>query len=126
MVTRLRRLGHRLAKPRTQLRLNGGALAGSAVLWTVAAAAGWLASVTFVSQVSMLALVLASFSGVAASIVALQAISGTNWTRADRRYLDAMLARTVKPVLAELAVLQAEVRALHRIVAALAAQLEVA
>lgn len=119
MVSSLRRLGHGVSKPKAQLYLNGGAVTVSAALWGVAAGFGWLASVTFVSNVSMLALVLASFSGVAASLVALQAVSGTNWTRADRRYLDRMLDRTITPVLAELTMLRAEVIALARIVAAL-------
>jgi hypothetical protein len=50
----------------------------SAVLWAIAAAKGWLASVTFVSNVSMLALVFAAVSGVAAALAGLLALLPTD------------------------------------------------
>jgi uncharacterized membrane protein len=46
----------------------------SAILWALAAAKGWLASVTFVSNVSMLALVFAAVSGLAAAVAGLLAL----------------------------------------------------
>lgn len=73
-------LVRRLAVPiaLTSLAVNSVMLVVSAVLWGVAAAKGWLASVTFVSNVSMLALVFASVSGVAAALAGLLTLMPTD------------------------------------------------
>jgi hypothetical protein len=47
-------------------------LAGSMVLWGLAAVFGWLESVTFVSHISMGALVISSIAGIAAADAALE------------------------------------------------------
>lgn len=76
----LRRLIRRLALPIaiTSLGVNTVMLLVSALLWWLAAAKGWLSSVTFVSNVSMLALVFASVSGVAAALAGLLALLPTD------------------------------------------------
>jgi hypothetical protein len=50
----------------------------SVVLWWLAAARGWLSSVTFVSNVSMLALVFAGVSGLAAAVAGILALVPTD------------------------------------------------
>lgn len=62
----------------TSLGVNAAMLIISAALWVLAAAKGWLASVTFVSNVSMLALVFAAVSGVAAALAGLLALLPTD------------------------------------------------
>lgn len=52
-------------------------LIASGVLWTMAFAYGWLDSVTFVSHVSMLALVFSAVSGIAAGIAGILALVPT-------------------------------------------------
>jgi hypothetical protein len=47
-------------------------LVGSTVLWVLAAVFGWLESVTFVSHISMGALVISSIAGIAAADAALE------------------------------------------------------
>jgi hypothetical protein len=76
----LRNLIRRLALPIavTSLGVNAVMLVVSALLWWLAAAKGWLASVTFVSNVSMLALVFAAVSGVAAALAGLLALLPTD------------------------------------------------
>ena len=52
----------------TSLVVNGLMLIVSCVIWVLAGMYGWLDSVTFVSHVSMLALVFSAISGVAAAV----------------------------------------------------------
>jgi hypothetical protein len=85
----------RLKAPRTQLALNLTALAASAGLWIVAATTGWLSAVEFVAHVSMLALVLASLSGVAAALVGMDNASGFTLNAADKVWLEQMIERKV-------------------------------
>jgi hypothetical protein len=54
------------------LWFNIAMLAGSMVLWGLAAVFGWLESVTFVSHISMGALVISSIAGIAAADAALE------------------------------------------------------
>lgn len=70
-------LVRRLALPIavTSLVVNTLMLVVSALLWYLAAVQGWLASVTFVSNVSMLALLFAAVSGVAAALAGLLALA---------------------------------------------------
>jgi hypothetical protein len=74
------RLIRRLALPIaiTSLVVNFIVLAVSVVLWWVAIVRGWLDSVTFVSNVSMLALVFAGVSGVAAGLAGILALVPTD------------------------------------------------
>jgi hypothetical protein len=85
----------RLKAPRTQLALNLGALLASAGLWIIAAVTGWLALVEFVAHVSMLALVLASLSGVASALVGMEQVSGFTLNAADKVWLEQMIERKV-------------------------------
>lgn len=55
------------------LWLNVATLAVSVVVWVLAVPFGWLKSVTFVSHISMAALVLSSLAGIAAADAALEA-----------------------------------------------------
>lgn len=57
-------------------RLNWGLLIASTLLWAVAVPLGWLESVTFVSHVSMAALVLTAISGLTAGDAAVEAEHG--------------------------------------------------
>lgn len=85
----------RLKAPRTQLTLNLGALIASAGLWVVAAVTGWLELVEFVAHVSMLALVLASLSGVASALVGMEQVSGFTLNQADKVWLEQMVERKI-------------------------------
>lgn len=74
------RLIRRLALPIaiTSLAVNIVILVSSVVLWWLAIVNGWLDSVTFVSNVSMLALVFAGVSGIAAAVAGLLALVPTD------------------------------------------------
>lgn len=72
MIALVRRLALPIAI--TSLIVNVVILLVSFVLWWLAAAHGWLDSVTFVSNVSMLALVFAGISGVAAGLAGILAL----------------------------------------------------
>lgn len=76
MIGLVRRLAVPIAL--TSLAVNAVMLVVSAVLWWLAIERGWLASVVFVSNVSMLALVFASVSGVAAALAGLLALMPTD------------------------------------------------
>lgn len=58
----------------TSLVVNTVMLVVSVVLWVIAIPTGWVSSVEFVSHVSMLALVFAAVSGVAAGLAGLLAV----------------------------------------------------
>lgn len=60
------------------LAVNFVMLVVSVVIWWMAAKRGWLDSVTFVSNMSMLALLFASVSGVAAAVAGLLALVPTD------------------------------------------------
>jgi hypothetical protein len=62
-----------MSRARKLFWLNISLLVGSLVLWATAFLFGWLDSVTFVSHVSMLALVLTAISGIAAGDAAVEA-----------------------------------------------------
>jgi hypothetical protein len=76
----VRDLIRRLALPIavTSLVVNLVMLVVSALLWVWAASRGLLDSVTFVSNVSMLALVFAAVSGVAAALAGILALMPTD------------------------------------------------
>ena len=59
------------------LWLNVVTLIASLVLWPVAWLGGWLESVTFVSHISMAALVISALSGIAAGDAAVEASTET-------------------------------------------------
>lgn len=80
-VALLRRLAVAIAV--ASLLVNLLVLVVSAVLWAVATAAGWVHSVTFVSHVSMLALVFAGLSGTASGIAGLLILIPTDDLVAD-------------------------------------------
>lgn len=61
-----------MTRARKLFWLNIGLLAGSCVLWVVAAVFDWLSSVTFVSHISMAALVLSAIAGIAAGDAAVE------------------------------------------------------
>jgi hypothetical protein len=54
------------------LWFNIAMLAGSMILWVLAAVFGWLESVSFVSHISMGALLISSIAGIAAADAALE------------------------------------------------------
>ena len=62
-----------MSRARKLLYLNIALLVGSVVLWVGAFMLGWLPSVTFVSHVSMMALVFSAISGIAAGDAAVEA-----------------------------------------------------
>lgn len=62
----------------TSLAVNLVMLVASCVIWWMAAVRGWLDSVTFVSNVSMLALVFAAVSGVAAALAGILTLVPTD------------------------------------------------
>lgn len=62
-----------MTRARKLLILNVVLLVGSALLWIAAFIFHWLSSVTFVSHVSMAALVLTAISGIAAGDAAVEA-----------------------------------------------------
>lgn len=76
MISLIRRLALPIAI--VSLAVNVVILAVSGVLWWMAIARGWLDSVVFVSNVSMLALVFAGVSGVAAGLAGILALVPTD------------------------------------------------
>lgn len=76
MLTLIRRLAIPIAV--VSLAVNGLMLVLSCVLWVTAGVKGWLDRVTFVSHVSMLALVFSSVSGVAAGLAGILALMPTD------------------------------------------------
>ena len=76
MLSTIRRLALPIAI--TSLAVNVVVLIVSFVLWGLAAANGWLDSVTFVSNVSMLALVFSGVSGIAAGLAGILALVPTD------------------------------------------------
>lgn len=108
-MTLLRRVTYALKAPRSQVGINLGAGVLSLMLWLLAALLGWLSQVEFVSHVSMLALVLSCMSGVASALVALAAIRGTNLTKADRRYIEGIVANQLAPIALQVAAIRSEV-----------------
>ena len=76
MLSTIRRLALPIAI--TSLAVNVVVLIVSFVLWALAAANGWLDSVTFVSNVSMLALVFSGVSGIAAGLAGILALVPTD------------------------------------------------
>jgi len=62
----------------TSIVVNAVMLIVSLVIWWMAAVKGWLDEVTFVSHVSMLALVFSAVSGVAAAIAGVLALVPTD------------------------------------------------
>jgi len=75
MLQLIRRLALPIAV--TSLVVNALMLMASAVIWIMAAMNGWLDKVEFVSHVSMLALVFAAVSGVAAALAGMLALMPT-------------------------------------------------
>lgn len=75
MIETIRRLALPIAV--TSLCINMTMLVVSAALWWLAIAEGWLDKVSFVSHVSMLALVFSSVSGVAAGLAGILALLPT-------------------------------------------------
>ncbi len=76
MVSLIRRLALPVAV--TSIVVNAVMLIVSLVIWWMAAVKGWLDEVTFVSHVSMLALVFSAVSGVAAAIAGVLALVPTD------------------------------------------------
>jgi hypothetical protein len=76
MIKIIRRLALPIAI--TSLLVNVIVCIVSGVLWYLAIARGWLDSVTFVSNVSMLALVFSGVSGVAAGLAGILALLPTD------------------------------------------------
>lgn len=72
MIQLIKRLAIPIAV--TSIIVNAIMLVVSLVLWWIAIANGWIDSVAFVSHVSMLALVFAAVSGVAAALAGLLAV----------------------------------------------------
>jgi hypothetical protein len=62
----------------TSIVVNAVMLVASLIIWWMAAAKGWLDEVTFVSHVSMLALVFSAVSGVAAAVAGVLALVPTD------------------------------------------------
>lgn len=76
MISLIRRLALPVAV--TSIVVNAVMLIVSLVIWWMAAVKGWLDEVTFVSHVSMLALVFSAVSGVAAAIAGVLALVPTD------------------------------------------------
>jgi len=76
VITLIRRLALPIAI--TSIVVNGLMLIVSLIIWWLAFAQGWLDSVTFVSHVSMLALVFSAVSGVAAAVAGVLALVPTD------------------------------------------------
>ena len=76
MIALIRRLALPVAI--TSIVVNAIMLVVSLVIWYMAAVNGWLDEVTFVSHVSMLALVFSAVSGVAAAIAGVLALVPTD------------------------------------------------
>lgn len=76
MIELVRRLALPIAV--TSLAVNAAMLVISSVLWALAIRHGWIDSVTFVAHVSMLALVFAAVSGVAAALAGILTLVPTD------------------------------------------------
>lgn len=76
MVALIRRLALPVAI--TSIIINFLMLVVSVIIWWLAAVEGWLDEVTFVSHVSMLALVFSAVSGVAAALAGILALIPTD------------------------------------------------
>ena len=76
MIAVIRRLALPIAI--TSLVVNVIMTVVSVVLWWLAAAKGWLDQVTFVSHISMLALLFAGVSGLAAALAGILALVPTD------------------------------------------------
>jgi hypothetical protein len=76
MIETMRRMALPIAV--TSLAVNIVVLIVSFILWGMAFAFGWLDSVVFVSNVSMLALVFSGVSGVAAGLAGILALVPTD------------------------------------------------
>jgi hypothetical protein len=76
MIQLIRRLALPVAI--TSIVVNALMLLVSLVIWWLAAVKGWLDDVEFVSHVSMLALVFAAISGVAAALAGVLALVPTD------------------------------------------------
>jgi hypothetical protein len=76
MIGLIRRLALPVAV--TSIVVNAVMLVASLVIWWMAAVQGWLDQVEFVSHVSMLALVFAAVSGVAAALAGVLALVPTD------------------------------------------------
>jgi len=76
VISLIRRLALPVAV--TSIVVNAVMLIVSLVIWWMAAVKGWLDEVTFVSHVSMLALVFSAVSGVAAAIAGVLALVPTD------------------------------------------------
>ena len=76
MIDLIRRLALPVAI--TSIIVNSVMLVASGIIWWMAFINGWLDSVTFVSHVSMLALVFSAISGVAAAIAGMLALLPTD------------------------------------------------
>jgi hypothetical protein len=76
MVELVRRLALPIAV--VSLAVNAVILIFSVVLWVLAIYYGWISSIEFVSHVSMLALVFAGVSGVAAGLAGILALVPTD------------------------------------------------
>ena len=76
MIPLIRRLALPVAI--TSIIVNALMLVVSLVIWWMAAVNGWLDEVTFVSHVSMLALVFSAVSGVAAAVAGVLALVPTD------------------------------------------------
>ena len=76
MLALIRRLALPVAI--TSIVVNAIMLIASLVIWWMASINGWLDEVTFVSHVSMLALVFSAISGVAAAIAGVLALVPTD------------------------------------------------
>jgi hypothetical protein len=81
MIQTIRRLALPIAI--TSLVVNIVVTVVSLVLWWLAVVHGWLDSVTFVSNVSMLALVFAGISGMAAGLAGILSLVPTDEVVAD-------------------------------------------
>lgn len=76
MIALIRRLALPVAI--TSIIVNAVMLVASMVIWWLAIEEGWLDKVTFVSHVSMLALVFSAVSGVAAALAGVLALVPTD------------------------------------------------
>ena len=76
MIELIRRLALPVAI--TSIIVNMVMLIGSMIIWWMAIKKGWLDEVTFVSHVSMLALVFSAVSGVAAALAGVLALVPTD------------------------------------------------
>lgn len=86
MILVLRRLALPIAI--TSLIVNLAITLISVVLWWLAIVEGWLGSVVFVANVSMLALVFAGISGLAAAVAGLLALVPTDEILGDGKDQD--------------------------------------